>query len=135
MAAVDVKELIELLDSRQSPYSFYDEILDENFTAKIQVKSKDEVMASFLNGDVVKSDMFILLAVATFTFATRTMIIKFLDYYNQRHPELPIPNEEHLKSRMDTLRKYGFLNQFSYQVNGMDRRQYYYCLTAHSFAF
>jgi len=135
MAKADIKEIYKDISANHSPYAYYQEIIDENFVKAKRGVSKDDILAAFLMNDVTRSDLFILLAIAKYSFATRGMIESFLQVYGSKYPELPIPSIEHIKSRLDTLKNYAYIHHFSFQSKyERSERKHYFCVTANGFA-
>jgi len=134
MEGIKVKT-VEVSQDIKSPFAYYD-TLAENFHFRVKRGiSKDDAIAAILMGEVIKSDFFILLAIAKYTFATKSMIGKFLEYYKRYHVSLPIPDGEQLQKRLNQLNDCGLINMFSFlSKEDRHKRQHYVCLTSHGFS-
>lgn len=105
------------MDEHLSPYTYRDDMEFEKAYKYVDHEAKS---LAYINGEVYQiSDSYIVYAISMLGCAEPAVIAKFLTNLKKRHPDLNIPDfdKDSIKTRLSTLKKYGFLFNISYVDN------------------
>lgn len=105
------------MDNHPSPFTYVPEM---EVKKDYKYKDYEGKALAFINGEVYQiSDCYIIYAITILGCAEPAAIVSFLANYKKRNPDLNIPDfdKDSIKSRLNALKKHGFLFYISYVDN------------------
>ena len=113
------EKIVKMRQYMKEHPSIYTYVEGLNYDKSYKPVDYEQKCLAIINGEInTISDCYIIYAIATLGCADISTIAEFLRIFKKRNPELYIPelDKDALKSRLNTLKKHGFLFNILYDL-------------------